>query len=157
MAEKIFYLTKEKFEELKKEYQILLVAEVDKTKGEVPKIFESEDINPEYIDFQENLTSLRSRIEELQNIFRNYEIIRRPKRDKKNIIGLGAVVTVLAGEKKNEFTVVGTLEADPTLGRISNESPIGKVLLNHKVGDEVVVFLPTKSVYKILKINYRLS
>lgn len=157
MAEKIFYITKEKFEELKKEYKNLLAIEFHKTKGEIPRILESEDINPEYIDFQEDLGFLRSRISELENILKNHEIIKAPERFHQNIVGLGAKVTVAVGKEKDEFTVVGTLEANPSLGKISNESPVGGALLGHRVGEEIVVSSPMKVVYKILKINYHSS
>ena len=157
MTEKIFYLTKEKFEELKEEYKNLLAIEFRKTRGDVPKIFESEDINPEYLSFQEDITFLRSRIDELQNIFKNHEIIRRPPKDKQNVVGLGAKVTVAAKGEKDELMIVGTLEANPVSGKVSNESPVGAALINHKVGDEIVISSPIKVVYKILKINYHSS
>ena len=52
MAKKKFYLTKPKLKELRKEYKDLLEFEHLKTKGETPKIFQSEDVNPEYLSFQ---------------------------------------------------------------------------------------------------------
>ena len=69
MDEKIFYITKSKFQELKNEYQELLDLEHKKSLGqEVPKILESEDLNPEFVSFQEDVGFLRSRIDELENI-----------------------------------------------------------------------------------------
>jgi transcription elongation factor GreA len=53
--------------------------------------------------------------------------------------------------------IVGTLEANPSEGKISSQSPIGKVLLGHKVGDEVVITSPIKVFYKVKKIKYDLS
>ncbi len=156
-GEKIFYITKAKFEELKEEYKNLLAIEFRKTRGEIPKIFESEDVNPEYLNFQEDLGFLRSRIGELENVFKNYEIIKKPAKNEQNVVGLGAKVIVAVEGEKDEFIVVGTLEANPSLGKISNESPVGKALINHKVGDEIVVPSPIKVVYKILKINYHFS
>lgn len=155
MTEKIFYITKEKLQEFKKEYQDLLLFERRKTLvQEAPRIFESEDINPEFVSFQENLSFLRSRISELKYILEHYELIKNPPREKRNIIGLGAKVTVAVEGKKDEFRIVGTLEANPSLGKISNESPVGKALMGHKVGDEVIVSSPIKIVYKIIKISY---
>ncbi len=154
MNEKKFYVTKQKLEELKEEYKNLLLIEYHKTKGEIPKLFESEDVNPEYLNFQEDLNLLYLRIEELKNILNNYEIIKKPPKDKNNAIGLGSLVTVAINDKKDEFAIVGTLEANPTLGKISNESPVGRALLGHKVGDEVVVPSPTKTTYLIKKIRY---
>ena len=155
MAEKIFYITKEKFEELKKEYKELLTLEFKKTRGEVPKFFESEDLNPEYVNFEEDLSFLRSRIIELENIFKSYEIIKKPSPEQKNVIGLGSTVLVSIDGEKEEFTITGTLEANPFLGKISNESPVGIALLGHKVGDIVAVSSPIKTTYAIRKIKYR--
>ncbi len=153
-GEKIFYITKAKFEELKEEYKNLLAIEFRKTRGEIPKIFESEDVNPEYLNFQEDLGFLRSRIGELENVFKNYGIIKKTAKNEQNVVGLGAKVIVAVEGEKDEFIVVGTLEANPSLGKISNESPVGKALINHKVGDEIVVPSPIKVVYKIKKIKY---
>jgi transcription elongation factor GreA len=52
---------------------------------------------------------------------------------------------------------VGTLEANPALGKISNESPVGKALLGHKIGDEVLVSSPAKIAYKIKGIKYEVN
>lgn len=157
MSEKKFYLTKQKLKELKKEHKDLLGFERLKTKSEIPKILQSEDINPEYLAFQEDLSFLRSRIIELENILKDYELIKTPPKKKQNVIGLGARVGVEVEKEKDEFTIVGTLEANPSLGKISNESPVGKALMGRKVGDEVVVSSPIKVVYKILKIKYHSS
>ena len=59
--------------------------------------------------------------------------------------------------QKDEFVIVGTLEANPALGKISNESPVGKALLGHKIGDEVVVSSPMKTTYKIRNIKYEIN
>lgn len=153
--DKIFYITKEKLKELKKEYDDLVVFEHNKTAGEeAPKIFESEDINPEFISFQEDMTFLRSRISELKNIFERYELIKSPVKTEQKIIGLGARVKIDVDGEKDEFVIVGTLEANPALGKISNESPVGKALLGHKVGDEIMVSSPIKTTYKIKSIKY---
>ena len=73
MFGKIFYITKEKLQELKKDYEQLVAFEHNKMMGqEAPKVFESEDINPEFISFQEDISFLRSRIDELKDILGNY-------------------------------------------------------------------------------------
>ena len=66
--EKKFYLTAEGLEKIKKEYQDLKNLKLSKTKGEIPKIWQSEDLNPEYLSFQEDLSFLESRIAELEYI-----------------------------------------------------------------------------------------
>ena len=158
MDEKIFYITKSKFQELKNEYQELLDLEHKKSLGqEVPKILESEDLNPEFVSFQEDVGFLRARIDELKNILDQHEIIKKPVKHMQGIVGVGAKVKVDVGGQKDEFVLVGTLEANPALGKISNESPVGKALLGHKIGDEVFVSSPTGVKYKIKNIKYEIS
>ena len=154
VEEKKFYLTKKGLENIKKEYKVLKNLRLAKTKGEAPKIWESEDLNPEYLSFQEDLSFLETRVAELENIFKNVELIKRPSKEKSKVINLGATIVVEVEGDKDEFTIVGTLEANPSLGKISNESPVGKTLLGHKVGNEVIVSSPIKTIYKIKKIKY---
>jgi len=156
--DKIFYITKEKLKELKKEYDELLGFERNRAQSEeAPKVFESEDINPEFISFQEDLSFLKSRLEELKNILEHYELIKKPPRERQSFVDLGAKVKVEVDGRKDEFVIVGTLEANPALGKISNESPVGRAFLGHKVGDEIVVFSPAKTAYKIRGIKYEIG
>jgi len=152
LQEKKFYLTKEGLEKIKKEYDELLKLKLSKTTGDVPKIWHSEDLNPEYLAFQEDLSFLESRIAELEHILKNAELIKPPAKEKKDFVSLGSRVLVEVEGQKDEFEIVGTLEANPSIGRISNESPVGKALLGHRVGDEVIVSSPVKTIYKIKKI-----
>jgi len=153
--EKKFYLTKEGLERIKKEYRTLKELKLAKTRGESPKILHSEDLNPEYLAFQEDISFLELRIIELENIIKNAELIRPPKKEKQNIIDLGATVLVEVDGLTDEFTILGSLESNPSLGKISNESPVGHALLGGKVGDEVFISSPVKIIYKILKIKYK--
>jgi transcription elongation factor GreA len=155
--EKKFYLTKEGLERIKKEYRDLKELKLAKTKGESPKILHSEDLNPEYLAFQEDVSFLGARIIELENILKNVELIKPPKKEKQNIVNLGATVLVEVDGQNDEFTLVGSLEANPSIGKISNESPVGKALLGHRVGDEVIVSSPIKTIYKIRKIRYKIA
>jgi len=152
--DKRFYLTKEGLEKIKREYEELRKLKFSKTKGEVPKILHSEDLNPEYLSFQEELSFLGSRIAELEYIIKNAKLISFPPRGKQKIINLGAEILVEVDGQSDEFKIVGTLEANPAVGKISNESPVGQALLGHKVGDEVIVSSPIKTIYKIKKVRY---
>ena len=151
---KKFYLTSEGFEKIKKEYKNLKDLRLLKIRGEVPKIWQSEDLNPEYLSFREDLSFLESRIAELEYIFKNVELIKPPSKEKQNIVNLGATVGVEVEGQRDEFKIIGPLEANPSLGKISNESPVGRALLGHRVGDEVIVSSPVKTIYKIKKIRY---
>jgi len=158
MDGKIFYVTKQKLNELKKEYEDLIVFERNKTIGvEAPKVLESEDMNPEFVSYHEDMESLRGRIEELKNIIENHQLIKLPPKEKQVFVDIGAKVTLDFGGKKDEFMVVGTLEANPSLNKISNESPVGKAILGHKVGDEVIITSPETIKYKIKNIKYEIS
>ena len=158
ISEKKFYLTKQGLEKIKKEYDLLKSLKIAKTKGESPKVLHSEDLNPEYLAFQEDIGFLESRIIELENIIKNVQLIKLPKKENQKIVDLGATVKLEEkGGQSNEFMVVGTLEANPNEGKISSESPVGKALLGHKIGDEVLITSPIKIVYKIKKIKYHLS
>ena len=157
MEEKKFYLTKEGLERIKKEYKALKELKFAKTKGESPKVLNSEDLNPEYLAFQEDVNFLESRIIELENIIKNAELIKIPRKEKQNVIDLGATIWVEVDGQTDEFTLVGSLEANPSIGKISNESPVGKALLGHKVGENVIVSSPIQTTYRIKKIKYHIS
>jgi len=157
MAKK-FYLTKEGLERLKKEYQDLKKIRSAKVKGESPQIWHSEDLSSEYLVYREDLSFLEKRLADLNYIFKNVELIKPPPKEKRSTVCLGATVTLKeANGGVNEFTIVGTLEANPSEGKISSESPVGKALLGKKIGEEVVIASPIRMVYKIKRIRYQLS
>lgn len=137
--EKKFYLTKKGLEKLKKEYENLKSLRFAKTKGEIPEVLKSEDLNPEYLSFREDVGFLESKIAEFENIFKNVEIIKTPPKSKQNIVNLGATVLVEINGEIDEFSIVGTLEVDPSKKKISNESPIGQALLGKRVNEKVLV------------------
>lgn len=158
MDKKVYYITKEKVKEIIREHDSLVALERRKIMGEeAPKVLESEDLNPEFVSFQEDMDFMRSRIRELKNIIDNHEIIKKPSREQMSFVNIGATVGVDIGGRKDEFMIVGTIEANPGLGKISNESPVGKALLGRMAGDEVVVSSPIKTIYKIKNIKYKIS
>lgn len=149
-----FYLTKNGLVGLKKEYKKLKELRALKTKKGAPEVLISEELNAEFVDFQEDLNLLDGRLEELEYILKNYQIIQLPPKEQQNMVQVGATVALEVGNGIDEFTIVGTSEAEPTLGRISNECPVGRALLGHKVGDAIEVSSPKKTLYKIKKISY---
>ncbi len=153
--EKKFYLTEEGLERIRKEYENLKELKLAKTRGGSSEILCSEDLNPEYLAFREDINFLGSKIIEFENIIKNAELIGSPKEEKKNIIDLGATILVEIDGEIDEFRLVGTLEADPSNRKISNESPIGQALLGKRVGETVVVKTPIiNHACKIIKIKY---
>lgn len=156
MAETLkYYLTKEGLKGLKREYLELLKMRKLKSKGDTPSVFHSEELSAEFVAFREDLDLLESRIGELEHILKNVELIRPPSTKERDKIHLGAAIKVELDDEIDEFTITGTLEADPSRKKISNESPIGKALLGHKVGATVVVKTEMiNHICKILGIKY---
>lgn len=157
--EKKFYLTKEGLKRLQKELETLKKLRLSRIKGEEStRVLESEDISPEYLSFREDLSFLETRIADLDYILKRVEMVKPPCKEERGVVGLGATVT-LKGEdgQINEFILLGTLEANPMQGRISDESPIGKALLGKKIGETILISSPIHVVYRITKIRYETS
>ena len=98
--------------------------------------------NPEYEHAKNDQAFIEGRIEQINEILKNYIIV--SNRNKKGIVDLGRVVVIkYLGERKNrKFNIVSSIESDPESNKISDESPIGKALLNKKIGDEIFVNTP---------------
>ncbi|MCH8741878.1 GreA/GreB family elongation factor [Patescibacteria group bacterium] len=154
LNDKEYHLTEKGLVRLKAEYQHLIRLRSAKTKGEFPQVWHSEDLNPEYLSFQEDLSLLEIRLAELEAILKNVKLIRIPSKARQDIIHLGAKVLVEVDGQADEFIIVGSLEANPATGEISNESPVGKALLGHKIGEEIVISSPIKVLYKVKRIRY---
>lgn len=153
---KTFYLTKEGLEKTKREYEDLKSLQRNEILESAPSMLEGDALNPDYSFYKENLDELEMRIEELDNILKNYKIIKKPGKSEQNTVSLGAKVVLKNDSAKHEeYKIVGTLEADPFKGLISNESPLGMSFIGKKVG-ESVSFNGSGS-YKILKIQYEES
>ena len=88
--------------------------------------------NEEYSSARNEQKIAEGRILEIQEILKNAKTIRGGKKSK---VDLGACVVLNLGGRKVEYTIVGPPEANPLEGKISNESPIGKVLMGHKAGE----------------------
>jgi len=110
--------------------------------------------NADYKKAKEDQGFLEGRIQEVEYILRNATIIKDniTSRDK---VSVGALVTIQEGEDSPEvYHLVGASEADPRNGKISHVSPIGKALMDHRVGDAVEVSTPGGVIlFKILKIE----
>ena len=111
--------------------------------------------NAEYDAAKEEQGEIESRIVQLENLLRNAEVIDEDVL-KMDVVNLGSKVTVLDVEfdEEMEYTIVGSTEADPMNGGISNESPLGMALLGQKVGATVMADTPDGEVaFKILNIQ----
>ncbi len=157
-SEKKFHLTKEGIKKLEKEHDDLKRIKQSKVGGRegAPDVLRSEELNPDYLYFLEDLKFLENRLNEIEYILKNAEIIKNKKK-KNQTVEVGSNVLVEVNGKKNEFSIVETFEANPSQGKISKESPIGKALMGAKEGEVVLVSSPVKRNYKIKKINHYLS
>lgn len=153
MNEKIFYLTEQGVKKIKEEYQNLWELKKVKMRLDVPPILHSEELDTEFVSYKEDMELLESRLEELDYILKHFKLITPPK-EEKDRINIGSKVLLEVEGEKDELEIVGTIEANPALGKVSNESPVGKALLGHKQGDIVVIHATTKIAYKIIKVSY---
>lgn len=150
---KLFRLTQAGVDELKTELDGLIlkraeIADSIKSARELGDLAE----NAEYQSALAEKDRNEARAAEIENILQNVEIIKKPRGDSK--VQLGSVVKLKGAGGTKEFQVVGTVEADPLSGKISDESPIGKALLGQKVGETVEIATPTDtSAYKIVSIS----
>ena len=112
--------------------------------------------NSEYDEAKTEQGKLYSRIAEVEDILSNYVVIDESEDDGGNYVRIGSTVTVLDKEFNEElvYKIVGSQEADPMNGVISEDSPFGRALLGKNVGDDVVVDAPAGSIeYKLLKVE----
>ena len=111
--------------------------------------------NAEYDAAKDEQRDIEARIEELEAILKNAEVVVEDEADTEKI-NVGCKVLVLDEEfdEEVEFKIVGSTEANSLQGKISNESPLGKALIGSKVGDSISVEAPGGMMtYKILKIE----
>jgi transcription elongation factor GreA len=151
-VKKQFRLTTDGVSELKTELE-QLKAQREPIAQRIKEAREFGDLseNAEYSSARQEQERTESRISEIENILLNVEIIAKNGHSKKVLIG--SKVGLRADGKIKEFQVVGTVEADPINGKISDESPIGQALLGKKVGDDVEIVTPSEtSTYKITEI-----
>ena len=111
--------------------------------------------NSEYDDAKNEQAKIEARIVELEAMLKNVEIIKDIKGAAKTVV-VGVKVTVFDEEFEEEdvYHIVGSTEADPTTNKISDESPVGRALLGHKVNDVVIVEAPAGEIkLKIVGIS----
>ena len=154
---KEFKMSQSRFDELQTELNFLKTTRSDEV-AEMIKVargFGDLSENSEYDAAKNEQGKLYSRIAQVEEILSNYVVIEEEETDGE-YIRLGSTVTVLDKEFNEEETykIVGSQEADPMNGAISEDSPFGKALLGKNAGDEVVVDAPAGPVeYKLLKIE----
>lgn len=147
------YITSEGLEELKKELNYL---KTEKTK-EIAELIKNTasfgDLkeNFAYHDAKEKQAFLQGRIKELEQKVKNAKVVEKKESNK---VQVGSNVTVLLDGEEQKFSIVASDRVDPSKGKISYESPIGKALLNKPTGQDLETEIGGNKVkYKILKIE----
>ena len=155
--EKKNILTYEGLKKLEDELQDLKVVRRKEVAQKIKEAREQGDLseNAEYDAAKDEQRDIEARIEELEKILKNAEVVDEEEVDLDKI-NVGCRVKILDMEfnEELEYKVVGSTEANSLTGKISNESPVGKAILGAKIGDVVTVETPAGDLqYKILEIQ----
>ncbi len=155
MAEQPIYVTKEGLKKLEEELEYLRTVKRAEVAQRLHDAMGEGDIdeNAEYDDAKNEQSFVEGRILTLEAMIKNAVIIQEGKHH--NQIVLGSTVTVSEeGSEPETYYIVGSAEADPRQGRISNESPLGRALLGKRVGDSITINAPAGALtFQIMAIR----
>jgi len=148
------YLTKDRFAELQEELKRLKTEGRKAVAERLKKAKEYGDLseNSEYSEAKDEQSQLESRIFELEETIKNAQLIQMTSG--RAVVQIGSTVIVQKDDKSSRYTIVGSNEAKPEDGKISNESPLGKAFLGKKPGETAIVTAPSGKIeYKIIAIE----
>ncbi|MFC4558899.1 transcription elongation factor GreA [Virgibacillus kekensis] len=156
-TEKSYYMTQEGKEKLENELHYLKTERrqevVERIK--VARGFGDLSENSEYDAAKDEQAFVESRISQVEKMIRNAVIIENDN-ENPDVVSLGKSVTFqeLPDGEEETYTIVGSAEADPFEGKISNDSPMAKSLMGHQIGEEVMVVTPGGEIkVKIVNVN----
>lgn len=153
MKKRDFYLTDEGIAKLREEHEDLVKNQRKAVAKELKEAKEQGDLseNASWDAAKDRQLFIEGRIAEIENILKNAKPI---KKSKGSQIGVGSTVKVELEDGEQVFEIVGSTEADPDAGKISNESPIGQALLGKKKGEEIEVEVPAGTItYRVIDIS----
>lgn len=141
---KTYKLTKDRYDAYRQELEYLKTVRDKEVAEQIKEALSFGDLseNSEYDEAKNEQQKLYTRIAELQNILSQVEIIQEERVSSRVDTGCYVVLRNLDDGETEEYQIVGSQESNPILGRISDESPVGKALLGHCVGEEIVVQAP---------------
>lgn len=143
-------ITAEGLEELKKELEDLKLVKRKEISEKIKVALAFGDIseNAEYDEAKNEQANVESRIAKIEQIIKSAKVIKESKQ--KGVVSIGSKVKIkdLEFDEEMEYTIVGSAEADPFKGKISNVSPLGKSLLGKKIGEIIEVASPSGDVIK---------
>lgn len=147
------YLSEEGFKQHKQELEELKLKRQEiATRLEEAKALGDLSENQEYISAREAQAFNEGKILELEQLLREAMMIDKNRHS--SIVHIGSTIEIRANGKTQKFTIVGSEEANPVAGKISNESPLGKAFLGHKAGEGIEVETPGgKTAYKIISVS----
>ncbi|MBI5220747.1 MAG: transcription elongation factor GreA [Candidatus Liptonbacteria bacterium] len=149
-----YFLSQERFEELKSELEFLKTDKRQEIADRLKQAKEYGDLseNAEYTEARDEQSRVEVRIFELDEVLKRAVIIK--KSGHKDTISVGSTVTVKKDGQVVTYNIVGSDETRPEEGKISNESPLGRMLLGHKVGDSVILEARAgKATFQITKVE----
>jgi len=152
----VIYLTAEGIEKVKTELEYLITQKRPEIAQRLRSAIEMGDLseNADYSSAKEDQAFIEGRILELEHILKNVVVIEEKSSGDQVEIGSEVVVREEGYDDEETFFIVGSKEADPDQGKISYESPIGKALIKHRVGEIVRVVTPAGDTnFKIIKIK----
>lgn len=157
METKKTILTYAGLKKLEEELEHLKVVKRKEVAGKIKEAREQGDLseNAEYDAAKDEQRDIEARIEELEKILKNAEVVVEDEVDLETI-NVGCTVSVYDKEfeEEMEFKIVGSTEANSLQGKISNESPVGKALIGRKVGETVTIETQAGMIeYEVLKID----
>ena len=147
------YLTAEGLTKLKAELNRLITIERPRVAARIHDAKLDGDIseNAEYEDAKQEQSFLEGRIATLEAQLKNAEVIAKGNGDR---VSIGSKVVIKGSDGEETFTIVGSAEAAPREGRISNESPVGAALMGHRKGEKITVQAPSGPIeYTLVKIS----
>jgi len=150
-------LTYEGLKKYESELEELKVIKRQEVAQKIKEAREQGDLseNAEYDAAKDEQRDIEARIEELEKLLKNAEVVDEDEVDIDKIsIGCKVIILDVEFNDELEYKIVGSTEADSLKGKISNESPVGKALMGHKVGDIVEVETQVGAIqYKVLEIQ----
>ncbi len=154
--DKILYVTEEGLRKLQEEYDRLVHVTREEVKAELAEARSLGDLseNADYDAARDKQAQVESRIVELENQLSHYELIDTKGKGKK-IVHIGSTVTLkfLDTNEVETYTIVGSTEADPVNGKLSNETPLAFAIIDHKVGQKVDVQVKSPYQVEIIDVN----
>ncbi len=149
------FLTQQGYQKLLEELEYLRTVKRQEVAARLHEAMEGGELieDAEYEAAKNEQAFVEGRIQELEILLANARVI--TETGNMDVIQVGATVTIQEGDNEPEvYTIVGPAEASPRHGRISNESPLGRALLDHRAGDTVKVDAPGGSFYvKVIKVE----